>query len=168
MILLIKEIFLIIDISGQRFFSHRIIYRTAAGAWCIGCFFLVQIYCSTLTSHLTAPNQKPIEDTVHELANTPDVSLMVDKGFGIDFILKVGYCQIILCPLHSKFAFSYENQSIGVGDFKLLADKFKRNPKLLCNVTTDCLNAVKGGNVAFGAVKFLISFLSLNRSLIFY
>lgn len=45
---------------GQRCYSQRLTFRIAAGVWALGCFFLVQIYCSTLTSHLTSPNQKPI------------------------------------------------------------------------------------------------------------
>ena len=75
---------------GQRFYSKLLSVRFALGAWCLGCFFLVQIYSSTLTltSHLTSPNQKPIVNSFDQIADTPGVSLTVDRGFGIDVILQ--------------------------------------------------------------------------------
>ncbi len=72
---------------GQRCFSERFAVRIAAGAWCLGCFFLVQIYCTTLTSHLTAPNQKPIVNSFDEIAYTPGARLAVDRGYAIDSVL---------------------------------------------------------------------------------
>lgn len=65
-------------------------YRVAGGAWCAGCFFLVQMYCSTLTSHLTSPNQLPVVASLKELINTPDVDFTIDKGPGMDLQLSVG------------------------------------------------------------------------------
>ena len=58
----------------------RLTARVAAGAWCCGCFFLVQIYCSTLTSHLTAPNQQPIVNSFFEIAETPSIRLAVNTA----------------------------------------------------------------------------------------
>lgn len=75
--------------QGQSFYSNRLIYRIVAGAWCVGCFFLIQIFCSTLTSHLTSPNQMPIVSSLVELAKTPDVDFTVDKGLGMDLLLSV-------------------------------------------------------------------------------
>ena len=67
----------------------RLTARVAAGAWCCGCFFLVQIYCSTLTSHLTAPNQQPIVNSFFEIADNPAATLTIDKGYGLDLIIQV-------------------------------------------------------------------------------
>ena len=65
-----------------------------AGAWFLGCFFLVQIYSSTLTSHLTSPNQKPIVNSFFEIADSPGVSLTIDKGFALDVLLQVRWCLV--------------------------------------------------------------------------
>ncbi len=73
--------------TGQTCYTNHLAIRVAAGAWCLGCFFLIQIYSSTLTSHLTAPNQKPIVNSFYEIADTPGVRLTVDRGFAIDSIL---------------------------------------------------------------------------------
>ncbi len=69
--------------------SKRLAKRIAAGAWCCGCFFLVQAYCSTLTSHLTSPNQKPLINSFFEIADRPGVTLTIQNGFGIDRTLEV-------------------------------------------------------------------------------
>lgn len=76
---------------GQILYSKRLAIRIVAGTWCCACFFLIQIYSSTLTSHLTMPNQKPIVNSFYEIANTPGVSLTVNRGFGIDNILQVPF-----------------------------------------------------------------------------
>ena len=62
--------------------------RVAAGAWCCACFFLVQIYCSTLISNLTSPNAKTIIDSFFDIPKTPGVSLVLDRGMGLDVTLK--------------------------------------------------------------------------------
>ena len=49
---------IILKTTGQHYFPKRLTIRLAVGAWCCACFFLVQIYCCTLTSHLMSPNQK--------------------------------------------------------------------------------------------------------------
>lgn len=94
-----------------------------------------------------------------ELANTPGVSLTADKEYALDTLLQVKilnkYRNLIYLLTFSNL--SCDCQSAERGDFKRLADKFKINPKLLCNTTTDCLEIVKGGNAAYGAVSYLIS-----------
>ena len=75
-------------ILGQHLGSNRVNVRLASGAWCVGCFFLVQIYCSTLTSHLMAQNQLPIINSFFEIADTPGVHLTFDRGMGLDAILQ--------------------------------------------------------------------------------
>ena len=63
--------------------------RIATGAWCCGAFFIVQIYCSTLTSHLTSPNQKLLVNSFFEIADNHDVSIAIDSGYAIDKMLQV-------------------------------------------------------------------------------
>lgn len=75
--------------QGQGFYSNRLAFRIVAGAWCVGCFFLIQIFCSTLTSHLTSPNQMPIVSSLEELAKTSDVDFTIDKERGLDVLLPV-------------------------------------------------------------------------------
>lgn len=75
--------------SGQHYFPKRLAIRVAAGAWCCGAFFLVQIYCSTLTSHLTSPHQKPIVNSFFEIADTAGVSLTIDRGYAMDKMMQV-------------------------------------------------------------------------------
>lgn len=40
-------------------------------------------------------------------------------------------------------------------DLKRIATTLKTNPDLRCNVTANCLERVKGGFAAYGAVSFL-------------
>ena len=81
--------------AGQHFRYKRLMVRFAVGAWCLGCFFIVQMYSTTLTSHLMAPNQKPIANNLNEIVNTPGLGLTMDFGFGFHQELPV-YHQIIL------------------------------------------------------------------------
>ena len=81
--------------SGQSYFDKHLTVRLAAGAWCCTCFFLVQIYSTTLISHLTSPNQKAIISSFFEIADTPDLSLTVDKGYGVDQAIKVPFDRCI-------------------------------------------------------------------------
>lgn len=74
---------------GQHFPIKWLVVRIAAGAWCITCFFLVQMYSSTLTSHLMAPSQKLIANNLHEIANKPELGLALDSGFGFHQGIKV-------------------------------------------------------------------------------
>ena len=74
---------------GQSCPSSRLRVRFAAGAWCCACFFLVQIYCCTLTSYLSRPNQKTIVNSVFDIPQTPGVGFTVNRGQGVDLILQV-------------------------------------------------------------------------------
>ena len=74
---------------GQHYFPNRLTVRVAAGAWACGAFFLVQIYCCTLTSHLMALNQKPLVNSFFEVADKPGVTLTLDRGYAVDILLQV-------------------------------------------------------------------------------
>lgn len=93
-------------IKGQSCKSSSLTIRIVAGTWCVGCFFLVQIYSSTLTSHLMESNQKPIVNSVQELVNHPDVQLTADRGMAADILLVVRGVSYIH-PARSNISFSF-------------------------------------------------------------
>ena len=100
--------------SGQHFFCKRLAGRIAAGAWCCGCFFLVQIYCSTLTSHLTSPNQKLLVNSFFEIADKP-VRLSVNRPSGLDKLLQVMATFILISTFfkNSKEILTLADRTIG-------------------------------------------------------
>ena len=81
----------IIFTTGQHNSPKRLAIRIVVGAWCCTCFFLVQIYCCNLTSHLTSPNQKPLINSFFEIADTPGINLAIEKGYAIDTLLKANF-----------------------------------------------------------------------------
>ena len=89
--MLLRQIAVYISLSfllGQHYFPNRLTVRVAAGAWACGAFFLVQIYCCTLTSHLMALNQKPLVNySFFEVADKPGVTLTLDRGYAVDILL---------------------------------------------------------------------------------
>lgn len=103
--------------SGQSFdLSQLTSSRIAAGAWCGACFFLVQIYCSTLTSHLTYPNQRPIANSIHEIAHTPGVSFSTERG--IDSILQVThFLQLLIWGIDFHFNVATMNRVLKMGSW---------------------------------------------------
>ena len=74
---------------GQHYFPKRLAVRVVAGAWACGAFFLIQIYCCTLMSHLMALNQKPLVNSFFKTADIPGVALALDRGYAIDMMLQV-------------------------------------------------------------------------------
>ena len=85
--------------GGASVSARWIVIRILAGAWCLACFFLIQLYCSTLTSHLTSPLRKPLIDSVYDIPNTPGLQIVVDRGFAADTLLSVGYHYYLLLVL---------------------------------------------------------------------
>ena len=85
----LENVELVSIVIGQHLPSKRLMVRLVAGAWCVGCFFLVQIYSSTLTSYLMASNEKPIADSIIDLADNPKVSVFVEKGLALEVVFKV-------------------------------------------------------------------------------
>lgn len=69
--------------------TKRIAVRVLAGAWCGTCFFLVQIYCCTLISHLTASNEKTIINSFFDIPKVPGVTFTVDRALALDAMLQV-------------------------------------------------------------------------------
>ena len=144
---------------GQHYFPKRLATRLAAGAWCCGSFFLVQIYCSTLTSHLTSPNQRPIVNSFFEIADNPGVSLTIDRGFALDIMLQV-MLQLISLKKYKHFYGSrypltlFFEQSTESVSIKRFTDTLRNADRLItCNTTNNCLKYVRGGNAVYAAVS---------------
>lgn len=93
---MLRNTFTIFFSIGQRFYSQNLLVRIVAGAWCIGCFFLIQIYSSNLISHLTSPHQKPIATSIWELAQSPYISVSVDYLYGLKLLFLVRKCISII------------------------------------------------------------------------
>ena len=114
--------------TGQHYyFCKRLAIRIAAGAWFCGAFFIVQIYCSTLTSHLTSPNQKLLVNSFFEMAENHDVSLAVDRGYAIDKILQVVWKEHKISAVHGQGQSDLENLSLL---FLIGLDLIKMNEEL--------------------------------------
>ena len=76
--------------AGQHNSQKGFFIRIAVGAWCCTRFFLVQIYCCILISHLTtSPNQKPLVNSFFGIADTPGVILAIDRDFDLDKMIQV-------------------------------------------------------------------------------
>lgn len=127
-----------------------------AGSWCVGCFFLVQSYCSIVTSHLTSPNQKPIVNSIQELAHSTKVSITVERDLGLKSIIMV-IILVISFIIVKYFLTIYFllMQNAEIGNLRLLGDKLRRNSSLISNSTSDCLETVKNdGSIAYCNVSF--------------
>ena len=75
--------------GGASLDARWIVIRILTGVWCLACFFLVQIYCCTLTSHLTLPHSKPIVNSVYDIPNVPGFEITVDRNLGADMLISV-------------------------------------------------------------------------------
>ena len=75
--------------------SRWMVIRVLAGAWCLGCFFLIQIYCCTLTSHLTMPYRKVLINSVYDIPNVTGLQITVDRGLAPELLIKVNIDTII-------------------------------------------------------------------------
>ena len=60
----------------------------------LGPDILLNYYLINLTSHLTSPNEKPLVNSFFDIADTPGVSLTIDKGFAVDKMIQV-YCDTL-------------------------------------------------------------------------
>lgn len=101
-------------LKGHPFGSSRLFIRFLAGAWCAGCFFLIQIYCSTLKSHLMSPNEKLIANSVDDIAHFPNVDVTVDQGLGLRIMILVYNLYHLEDILNIVFQFYYRAQKLEI------------------------------------------------------
>lgn len=55
-----------------------------AGVWCLAAFVLVQAYTSTLITYIIAPSTQPLIESIHDIANNPDIKILFEKDRGFD------------------------------------------------------------------------------------
>jgi len=118
--------------------SHSI--RLVAGVWCIGTFFLVNSYTSTLVSLITKPVQVPVINSIYDLPNKPNVYVAIEAGMGLNRIIS--------------------NSQSGI--LKYLDDTLKNEPNIRCSTLTQCLEKVVDGTHVFAEaliMKFIFFIL---------
>jgi hypothetical protein len=125
---------------------------------------VVQIYCSTLTSHLTSPNQKVILNSILEIADeSSDLTLAIDKGYALDVIFKVRLMcfRYFICWLIDNLDISLKQlserkflmQTTESGRSRIV-DGLKNNSRLFrCSNTVACLETLQKGNAVYAAVS---------------
>lgn len=84
-----NEFICLIDYSGGPYTVNRLQIRLIAGVWSLAAFVFVQAYTSTLITYVLAPNNFPLVSSFSELADRPDVSLLVKKLGTVDDLLLV-------------------------------------------------------------------------------
>ena len=115
--------------------------RLVAGAWCIGTFFLVNSYTSTLVSLITKPVQVPIINSVYDLPNKPNVYVAIEAGMGLNRILS--------------------NSQSGI--LKYLDNTLKNETNIRCSTLKQCLEKVVDGTHVFAEVRTMkiLCFISI-------
>ena len=63
--------------------------RILAGAWCLAAFVLVQAYTSTLITYIIVPHTQPLIESVYDIANNPDIKILLEKDRGLDLLFSV-------------------------------------------------------------------------------
>jgi ionotropic glutamate receptor len=61
-----------------------------AGFWTLAAFIFVQAYTSTLFTYVVAPVNHPLIDSMHDVAESTDVDLLIQFGSTMDVIVMVG------------------------------------------------------------------------------
>ncbi|XP_059352333.1 glutamate receptor ionotropic, kainate glr-3-like [Daphnia carinata] len=69
-------------------FQSKLPFRLTAGVWCLFAFVMVNVYCSTLTSHITARKMSTPPDGSIQVVEEGVLSyLVIDDSFGRELIL---------------------------------------------------------------------------------
>ena len=63
--------------------------RIIAAGWCLGSFFIFELYHATMISSITSYRPERLINSPQELIQRPDVHLIADQGLDIEVILKV-------------------------------------------------------------------------------
>lgn len=73
---------------GQRDFQHRQSYRLAGAGFCLFAVVMVNLYSSTLTSHITTRKMNPVPDSSIQIVEEGLLDyLMLNQGLGREMIL---------------------------------------------------------------------------------
>ena len=66
-------------------------FRLIAGAWCLAAAIVVNIYNSTLVSHLFVQKYYPLVRSMNDLIDQKDTHVAVRKSLGIDALISVSH-----------------------------------------------------------------------------
>ena len=138
--------------GGASLDARWIVIRILTGVWCLACFFLVQIYCCTLTSHLTLPHSKPIVNSVYDIPNVRGLEITVDRNLGAEKLITESRISLKI-NWFKHFIVIFIPQEVNFGLIKHLGDMLRTNPKLRCNKTDVCLEKVKTGSHVYIQVR---------------
>lgn len=67
-----------------------------ACGWCLATVVVVNVYSSTLITHVLAPYNPPAVKNIHDVAEKPDVQAVIDKYSGLDVFLSVLFYMVTL------------------------------------------------------------------------
>ena len=87
---------------GGHFTVNRLPIRLIAGAWSLAAFVFVQAYTSTLITYIVAPTNYPLISSFNELADRPDIHLILKKYGTVEQILTVR-CYIFPSLIHLQY-----------------------------------------------------------------
>ncbi|EFX82160.1 hypothetical protein DAPPUDRAFT_316758 [Daphnia pulex] len=114
--------------------SKRLPYRLVAGVWTLAAFIFVQAYTSTLFTYVVTPVNKPLINTINDIAEHPDINLMV------------------------KTAGTMDRNINSTGMYKKLRERLNSNPNSRCTLVSDCIKLITPGsrNVFVDAKAYLM------------
>ena len=117
--------------QGGVCYPSKLCVRLVAAAWCVGAFFIVNSYSTTLISHITASIEKPLINSVYDLPKKPEILVAVEEGRGPDGV----------------FAGAQN------GILKYISNTLNREPSSRCRRTEQCFEKVAQGTYVFVQVN---------------
>lgn len=86
----LKSIFLMKSLPGLNLlFPQRLPIRIVGAAWCLVTAILVMSYSSLLITYILTPNDKPLINSVYDIAKNDRFQLLVEKFRGFDLVISV-------------------------------------------------------------------------------
>ena len=167
---ILKDFFFQFTFVAGFFTARKFKMRIVGGAWCLTAFVLVTAYSSVLISFIAAPVFYPLVDSVGELADRNDVSLVILKNYATDVILSVCWLR---SKVHTVFRLNFEHLYFkNPGNdtlLKKLSKKLNSNPHSRCTNISHCYNQVRMGKTVFIQVyDFLFMKCSMDIFTCFY
>lgn len=104
--------------------------RLVVAAWCLMAVVLVNSYTSSLVSYLMAPKYVSLMNTIQDLAESKEISLIVLKHTSMHSELLV--CKQRLAELfkyQKKLLQFYDKQAAKYGVLKRLGDRLRADPQ---------------------------------------
>ncbi|XP_046448237.1 uncharacterized protein LOC124197028 isoform X2 [Daphnia pulex] len=74
--------------------SNRLPFRLVAGVWTLAAFIFVQAYTSTLFTYVVAPVNHPLIDSLYDIADNPEIHLLVKNEGTPDRYFTAGVYQM--------------------------------------------------------------------------